>query len=51
MSPAGIYTGVSSNDGVERVIAYQKLDRYPIYVRFALGTTTSYPIATDARRR
>ena len=37
-SPAGIYTGVSSNDGVERIIAYQKLDRYPIYVRFALGT-------------
>jgi two-component system NtrC family sensor kinase len=37
-SPAGIYTGVSSNDGIERIIAYQKLDRYPIYVRFALGT-------------
>ncbi len=37
-SPAGVYTGVSSNDGIERIIAYQKLDRYPIYVRFALGT-------------
>lgn len=37
-SPAGIFTGVSSNDGVERIIAYQRLDRYPIYVRFALGT-------------
>lgn len=36
--PSGIYTGISANDGVERIIAYQKLDRYPIYVRFALGT-------------
>ncbi|WP_262271889.1 ATP-binding protein [Microvirga yunnanensis] len=37
-SPTGAYTGVSSNDGIERIIAYQKLDRYPIYVRYALGT-------------
>jgi len=37
-SPAGIYTGVSSNDGVEPIIAYQKPDGCPIYVRFALGT-------------
>ncbi len=35
---AGILTGESSNDGVERIIGFQKLSGFPVYVRFALGS-------------
>ena len=36
-APVGQYTGVSTVDGVQRIVSYRKLDHYPVYVMFALG--------------
>ncbi len=33
----GQWTGVSPNDGIQRIVSYKKLEGYPIYVLFALG--------------
>ncbi|WP_051341379.1 hybrid sensor histidine kinase/response regulator [Azospirillum halopraeferens] len=33
----GIFTGVSAIDGVQRLVAYRKVEGYPVYVLLALG--------------
>jgi two-component system NtrC family sensor kinase len=37
----GHWTGVSLNDGIRRFVAYKKLESYPVYVLFAVGTDSA----------
>ncbi len=37
-APEGRFPSVSAVDGIRRIVAYKKLDHYPVYVLFAFGT-------------
>ncbi|MDB5649870.1 MAG: hybrid sensor histidine kinase/response regulator [Hyphomicrobiales bacterium] len=41
-STDGQYTSVSTIDGVQRVVSYRKLAKYPVYVIFGLGTDSVF---------
>ena len=39
-APAGHFLGVSAVDNIQRMVSYRKLENYPVYVMFGLGTSS-----------